>query len=84
MNEESTLAGSGTPNGQIPLSGPFCEEFSYLAGRLAKVLGFGPCDLQEVYDTERQLLYAACTRAREALLVTCVQPGSEFLDDMKI
>ena len=39
-------------------------------------------DLQEVYDTERQLLYVACTRARDNLLVTCVQPGSEFLDDM--
>ncbi len=41
-------------------------------------------DLQEVYDTERQLLYVACTRARDHLLVTCVEPGSEFLDDMKV
>jgi superfamily I DNA/RNA helicase len=40
-------------------------------------------DLQEVYDTERQLLYVACTRARDSLLVTCVEPGSEFLDDLK-
>lgn len=40
-------------------------------------------DLQEVYDTERHLLYVACTRARDHLLVTCVAPGSEFLDDMK-
>jgi len=40
-------------------------------------------DLQEVYDTERQLLYVACTRARDHLLVTCVEPGSEFLEDMK-
>ena len=39
-------------------------------------------DLKEVYDTERQLLYVACTRARDYLLVTCVAPGSEFLDDM--
>lgn len=39
-------------------------------------------DLQEVYDTERQLLYVACTRARDHLLVTCVEPGSEFLDDL--
>jgi hypothetical protein len=38
-------------------------------------------DLQEVYDTERQLLYVACTRAREQLLVTSVEPRSEFLDD---
>ncbi len=39
-------------------------------------------DLQEVYDTERHLLYVACTRARDYLLVTSVDPGSEFLDDM--
>jgi hypothetical protein len=38
-------------------------------------------DLQEVYDTERQLLYVACTRARD-LLVTGVRPVSEFLDDI--
>ena len=38
-------------------------------------------DLQEVYDTERHLLYVACTRAREYLLVTGVVPVSEFLDD---
>ena len=29
-------------------------------------------DLQEVYDTERHLLYVACTRARDHLLVTSV------------
>lgn len=40
-------------------------------------------DLQEVYDTERQLLYVACTRARDRLLVTSVEPASEFLDDME-
>jgi superfamily I DNA/RNA helicase len=40
-------------------------------------------DLQEVYDTERQLLYVACTRARDNLLVTSVEPSSEFLDDFK-
>ena len=39
-------------------------------------------DLQEVYDTERQLLYVACTRARDHLLVTSVEPASEFLDDL--
>jgi superfamily I DNA/RNA helicase len=38
-------------------------------------------DLQEVYDTERHLLYVACTRARDHLLVTGVSPVSEFLDD---
>jgi mRNA-degrading endonuclease RelE of RelBE toxin-antitoxin system len=40
-------------------------------------------DLQEVYDTERHLLYVACTRARDYLLVTSVDPGSEFLDDLE-
>jgi superfamily I DNA/RNA helicase len=39
-------------------------------------------DLQEVYDTERHLLYVACTRARDHLLVTGVSPASEFLDDL--
>jgi len=41
-------------------------------------------DLQEVYDTERHLLYVACTRARDHLLVTSVKPASEFLDDLQI
>jgi mRNA-degrading endonuclease RelE of RelBE toxin-antitoxin system len=41
-------------------------------------------DLEEVYNTERQLLYVACTRARDHLLVTGEKPGSEFLDDLKL
>ncbi|MEP7072937.1 MAG: 3'-5' exonuclease, partial [Nitrosospira sp.] len=41
-------------------------------------------DLQEVYDTERHLLYVACTRARDHLLVTSVEPALEFLEDMLI
>ena len=40
-------------------------------------------DLQEVYDTERHLLYVACTRARDHLLITSVAPASEFLDDLR-
>ena len=40
-------------------------------------------DLEEVYDTERHLLYVACTRARDHLLVTGVDPASEFLDDLR-
>lgn len=39
-------------------------------------------DLEEVYDTERHLLYVACTRARDNLLVTSTEPESEFLDDL--
>ena len=40
-------------------------------------------DLEEVYNTERHLLYVACTRARDHLLVTGVDPASEFLDDLR-
>jgi mRNA-degrading endonuclease RelE of RelBE toxin-antitoxin system len=40
-------------------------------------------DLEEVYNTERHLLYVACTRARDHLLVTSVTPASEFLDDLR-
>jgi len=40
-------------------------------------------DLQEVYDTERQLLYVACTRARDQLSISAVEPASEFLDDLR-
>jgi len=39
-------------------------------------------DLEEVYNTERHLLYVACTRARDRLLITGVDPASEFLDDL--
>jgi len=38
-------------------------------------------DLDEVYATERHLLYVACTRARDHLLVTSGDVPSEFLDD---
>jgi superfamily I DNA/RNA helicase len=39
-------------------------------------------DLDEIYDTERHLLYVACTRARDHLLISCGGVGSEFLEDM--
>lgn len=41
-------------------------------------------DLEEVYNTERHLLYVACTRARDRLLITGVEPASEFLGDMQM
>jgi hypothetical protein len=41
-------------------------------------------DLREVYETERHLFYVACTRARDHLLVTSTEPGSEFLDDLRL
>jgi superfamily I DNA/RNA helicase/mRNA-degrading endonuclease RelE of RelBE toxin-antitoxin system len=40
-------------------------------------------DLEEVYGTERHLLYVACTRARDHLLVTSGNVSSEFLDDLQ-
>jgi hypothetical protein len=40
-------------------------------------------DLEEIYNTERHLLYVACTRARDHLLISGVDPASEFLDDLK-
>jgi mRNA-degrading endonuclease RelE of RelBE toxin-antitoxin system len=39
-------------------------------------------DLEEVYNTERHLLYVACTRARDHLHVSGVTPASEFLSDL--
>jgi hypothetical protein len=41
-------------------------------------------DLEELYNTERHLLYVACTRVRDHLLVTGVDPPSEFLDDLRL
>jgi len=40
-------------------------------------------DLEEVYNTERHLLYVACTRARDRLLISGVNPASEFLNDLE-
>lgn len=39
-------------------------------------------ELDEVFDSERHLLYVACTRARDHVAVTGVAPGSEFLVDL--
>lgn len=41
-------------------------------------------ELDEVYETERHLFYVACTRARERLLVSGVDPASEFFEDMRL
>ncbi len=41
-------------------------------------------DLKEVYEAERHLLYVACTRARDHLLVTSANTTSEFLDDLRL
>jgi superfamily I DNA/RNA helicase len=57
-----------------------CDDVLPLQARIETVTD--DADLQEVYDTERQLLYVACTRARDHLLVTGVDPASEFLQDL--
>lgn len=41
-------------------------------------------DLEEIYNTERHLLYVACTRARDFLWVSSGGPASEFLDDLRM
>ena len=41
-------------------------------------------DLEEDYKTERHLLYVASTRARDHLLITAVEPASEFLEDLNL
>ena len=40
-------------------------------------------ELDDIYETERRLLYVACTRAREHLLVSGVRPVSEYLADLQ-
>jgi superfamily I DNA/RNA helicase len=57
-----------------------CDDEVIPAQRRIETVG-DDADLQEVYETERHLLYVACTRARDHLLVTGVEPASEFLDD---
>ncbi len=48
-----------------------------------RLAGIGDtADLEAAYDTERHLLYVACTRARDRLMVSGITPGSEFLDDL--
>jgi superfamily I DNA/RNA helicase len=56
------------------------DEVIPLQSRIAAIAD--ESDLEEVYSTERQLLYVACTRARDHLLVTGTEPASEFLDDL--
>lgn len=58
------------------------DEIIPLQSRIETVTDDG--DLEEVYNTERHLLYVACTRARDHLLVTSGGPPSEFLDDLQI
>ncbi len=56
------------------------DEIVPLQGRVSAVTD--DSDLEEVTNTERHLLYVACTRARDQLMVCGVDPASEFLDDL--
>ena len=56
------------------------EEALPLQSRIEEAADEG--ELDDIYETERQLLYVACTRARDRLRVTGVAPGSEFLKDL--
>ena len=39
-------------------------------------------ELDEIFESERHLLYVACTRARDHVAITGLEPGSEFLGDL--
>ena len=49
------------------------DEILPLQSRIERVAD--DADIEEVYSTERHLLYVACTRARDRLLVTGVEPA---------
>ena len=59
------------------------QQFNLLAAR-RRLAPADQSELEDFHNTERHLLYVACTRARDHLLVSCVEPGSEFLDDMNL
>lgn len=56
------------------------DEFIPLQNRIETIAD--DTDLEEVYTTQRLLLYVGCTRAKDYLLVTSVAPASEFWDDL--
>lgn len=52
-----------------------------LEERLDAVMGDDQA-MKEVEDTERHLLYVACTRARDELVITSAGTASDYLDDL--
>ena len=40
-------------------------------------------ELEDIYKTERHLLYVVCTRAKEYLVPISEEAGSEFFDDFR-
>jgi superfamily I DNA/RNA helicase/mRNA-degrading endonuclease RelE of RelBE toxin-antitoxin system len=59
-----------------------CDE-SVLPDALRLETASDPSELEDIYNSERQLLYVACTRARDRLLISSSGEGSEFLDDFR-
>ena len=57
------------------------DEVMPLAERIEAVAD--EVELDDVYETERQLFYVACTRARDWLFVSGMAPGSQFLADLQ-
>ena len=51
-----------------------------LASRIADVAD--DFELDEVRNTEKQLFYVAATRARDRLVISAVEPGSEFIEEL--
>jgi len=49
-------------------------------GRIAAIGDMA--EMEAVFESERHLLYVACTRPRDRLIVTAIEPGSEFLVDL--
>lgn len=58
-----------------------CDADAIPSRRRIEAMG-DDADLEDIYATERQLLYVACTRARDHLMISGVEPVSEFLDDL--
>ena len=56
------------------------DEVLALQSRIAAVAD--EADLEDTYTTECHPPYVVCTRTRDLLLVTGVEPTSEFLDDL--
>ena len=59
----------------------YARDFVPLMERIESLADGG--DMDDAYETERQLLYVACTRARDFLLVSSGGPPSEYLADLQ-
>jgi superfamily I DNA/RNA helicase len=66
------------------LNALFIKEKMPQAERLRKLNQIAIQQMRQVYNTERHLLYVACTRARDQLLVSGVAPVSEFVEDLRM